>query len=120
MRRHPAQALQVRVYGRAARINICACECCERVCECCEGVAAGRGGALMVARRRVMLGWSRRAGGLVGGQLSHKYPDEGISAIVHATALSLPGSRWVAAGDGTPRRLHIELTSPPGVGVGDG
>lgn len=47
-----------------------------------------------------------------GGTLSHKYMDEGRSAIVHATALSLPGSRLVVATDATPKRLHIEMTPP--------
>ena len=45
--------------------------------------------------------------------------DEGHSAIVHATALALPGSRLVVAGDATPKRLHIELAPPP-MGSGRG
>ena len=45
-------------------------------------------------------------------QLSHKYPDEGISALVHGTALSLPGARFVVAPDATPKRLHISLPMP--------
>ena len=37
---------------------------------------------------------------------------EGHSAVVHATALSLPGSRLVVADDATPKRLHIEMAHP--------
>ena len=40
--------------------------------------------------------------------LTFKYSDEGRSAVMHATALSLPGARFISAADSTPPRLHIE------------
>mmetsp|Transcript_34869 Transcript_34869/g.102269 ORF Transcript_34869/g.102269 Transcript_34869/m.102269 type:complete len:208 (-) Transcript_34869:79-702(-) len=45
-------------------------------------------------------------------RLSFKYNDEGRSATMHATALSLPGARYAAAADATPPRLHIEVPRP--------
>lgn len=52
--------------------------------------------------------------------LSFKYFDEGLSAILHATALATPGARYEATSDGPPKRLHLVLpaglrpTSAPG------
>ena len=45
-------------------------------------------------------------------QLSFKYNDEGRSAVMHATALSLPGAKLAVAKDSTPPRLHIEIPRP--------
>ena len=57
--------------------------------------------------------------------LSHKYEAEGLSAVLHATALTFPGARLVFAADATPARLHIELPaamagSAAGAGAGAG
>ena len=41
--------------------------------------------------------------------LFFKYNDEGRSAAVHGTALSLPGAKFAVAPDATPPRLHIEV-----------
>ena len=43
------------------------------------------------------------------GHIGHKYADEGHSAILHATALALPGARLEVAADATPKRLHIVI-----------
>ena len=48
------------------------------------------------------------------GDLAFKYADEGYSAVVHATALSLPGAALAASLDATPPRLHIEVPRPGG------
>lgn len=47
--------------------------------------------------------------GACSGSLSFKYFDEGHSAVLHATALSLPGASFARANDSTPPRLHIEI-----------
>ena len=112
--------LQYRRAGVARFPNVALLHCCET--SYAAGSNAARKGARCFAKGchrspcpRIALptlSCSREGDALaVSGQISHKYADEGHSAVVHATALALPGARLELAQDATPKRLHIVL--PP-------
>jgi hypothetical protein len=110
--------LQYRRVGVARFPNVAALQCCEQ--SYASGSRAARRGMHCFARACTRTACPKSPAALptpscnegTERQIRHKYNDEGLSAIVHATALSLPGSRLVPAVDGTPKRLHIELASP--------
>ena len=127
--------LQYRRVGVARFPNVAALQCCET--SYADGSSAARRGMHCFAKdchrtpcpsRQLPTPTCRgpRGGARVGsegapsaahgGVLSHKYEAEGLSAVVHATALSFPGARLVFAPDATPARLHIEM--PPVAGGG--
>ena len=115
--------LQYRKVGVARFPNVAALQCCSTNYR--EGSNAARRGMHCFAKAchrsqcpkaparlpTPSCGWGN-GGGDGPGVISHKYLDEGHSAIVHAAALSLPGSRFVRAGDVTPKRLHIAIAPP--------
>ena len=117
--------LQYRRVGVARFPNVAALQCCET--SYAAGSGASRRGMHCFAKAchrtlcpRAPANLSTPSCGAAGGSLLHKYLDEGHSAIVHATALSLPGSRWAIAEDATPKRLHIEMGPPEEVPAAPG
>lgn len=117
--------LQYRKVGVARFPNVAALQCCES--NYAAGSSAARRGMHCFAKachrtpcpsRALPTPSCRRApnGEQRGGFLSHKYEAEGLSALVHATALSFPGARLRFAPDATPARLHIELPESLGGG----
>jgi hypothetical protein len=105
--------LQYRRVGVARFPNVAALQCCET--SYAAGSSAARRGMHCFAKACHRTPCPTRAlptpscEDSAGGHLSHKYEAEGLSAVVHATALSFPGARLAVAPDATPARLHIEL-----------
>ena len=123
--------LQYRRVGVARFPSVAALQCCEQ--SYAEGSTAARRGMHCFAKAchrtacpqtpahlptpscdaSSSTGGADGAVGVRKTSILHKYPEEGLSAIVHATALSLPGSRLAVADDRTPKRLHIVMAPLP-------
>jgi hypothetical protein len=111
--------LQYRKVGVARFPNVAALQCCGT--NYAAGSSAARRGMHCFAKnchrtpcpRQASLPTPSCGARAVAHSLGHKYEAEGHSAVLHATALSLPGARLVPAPDATPARLHIELPPLP-------
>ena len=111
--------LQYRKVGVARFPNVAALTCCESSYAEGTGAAARRGMKCFAKAcfratcpSGAQLPTPRCAhNGAIDGpnHLAFKYVDEGHSALVHGTALALPGATWEVADDATPGRLHIRV-----------